>query len=63
MRFVKRANKAVIVFHEQPIDTWRGHGTSASLLRLFKWARGRGSSPEGLSTTFGDSWREGGDTR
>jgi hypothetical protein len=62
MKFVKRANKAVIVFHEQPIDKWRGHNTSASLLRLFKWARGRGFSPEGLPATFGDSeWGKGGD--
>jgi hypothetical protein len=57
MQFIKRANKAVVVFHEQPMDKWKRHVASAKLLRLFRWARGRGFSSAGLPDTFGDKER------
>jgi hypothetical protein len=64
MLFVKRASKAVKVFYEAPIDKWRRDNSSVSLLRLSKWAKGRGFKPEGVPTSFGEvAWSEGGDMR
>jgi hypothetical protein len=42
MLFVKRSSKAAKVFYEAPIDKWRRDNSSSSLLRLSKWAKGRG---------------------